>query len=89
MLLNLKGKCLQCKNPTWNIISVHTGKEYGRGVWIFRLFPALLIFVSYWFLVSCCTHRAACGGGRGNEARGDRWRQVVEYVARNDRALMR
>ena len=41
MLLDLKGKRLQCKNPTQNINSVHTGKVYGRGGWIFRLFPAL------------------------------------------------
>ena len=27
-----------------------------------------LIFESYWFLVSCGSHRAACGGWRGNEA---------------------
>ena len=52
MLLNFKGvKCLQCKNPTSNIISVHTGKEYGRGDWIFRLFPAL--FNLCILLVSC------------------------------------
>ena len=43
-----------------------------------------LIFVPFWFLVSCGAHRAACGGWWGNEARGDRWRQVVEHVVRND-----
>ena len=90
MLLNFKGVNVCSVKIQLEILSVYIlVKNMVEVIGFFGYSLPCLIFVPFWFLVSCGSHRAACGGWWGNEARGDRWRQVVEHVVRNDWALMR